>query len=251
MFRYDGPIFEFMNKVADLLILGFIWAVMCIPIFTIGASTTAAYYVAFNQLDKKEGYIISKFFRSFKQNFKQATIAYLIILAVGIVVSANILALSTGIITLPGAFGIIFLIAQYLILIEILIINTYIFALLSKIEFSVKQLFISAAVIGNKHFGTTILNALVVVGIFLLCVMVPFMLLFSGGLYILCSTFLIKKVLKKYRPEMFSDSDLELENKSTTKDNFVEVLNDTIIHNDLEEIDSVDTVESIDNSEDE
>lgn len=215
MFRYDGPIFEALNKLADMLILGAIWAIMCIPIFTIGASTTAAYYVAFNQLDKKDGYIISRFFKSFRVNFKQATLAYLILLVVGVVVGVNIIVLSFGMMKLPGIVGAIFLVAQYAIMIEILIINTYIFALLSKIEFvTIKDLFISAAVIGNKHFVTTILNAMIIVAIFFMCLIMPFCIIFSGGLYIICSTFLVRRVLKKYRPEMFDDDVNEYESKA-------------------------------------
>ena len=44
-FNYDNPVWRFIGKFGDLIILNVLWFVCSIPIFTIGASTTAVYYV--------------------------------------------------------------------------------------------------------------------------------------------------------------------------------------------------------------
>ena len=40
-FNMDGPIFRFLNKMADLCILNLIFMICCLPVITIGASLTA------------------------------------------------------------------------------------------------------------------------------------------------------------------------------------------------------------------
>ena len=79
-FSMDNKFFTFMNKVADLCILNIICLVCCIPIVTAGASITAMYYVTLKMVRNEEAYIVRSFFKSFKDNFKQATIINLIMI---------------------------------------------------------------------------------------------------------------------------------------------------------------------------
>ena len=44
-FNYEGPFFNVLNRLSDLVILNVLWFICCLPIVTIGASTTALYYV--------------------------------------------------------------------------------------------------------------------------------------------------------------------------------------------------------------
>ena len=67
----DNPLMRFLSKVADVLTLNLLFLVCSIPIFTIGASTTALYYCFFKMKDNEEGYLFKKFFKSFKENFRQ------------------------------------------------------------------------------------------------------------------------------------------------------------------------------------
>ena len=45
LFDLNNPFFSFLSKVADLIILSFLWFVCCLPIVTIGPSSSALYYV--------------------------------------------------------------------------------------------------------------------------------------------------------------------------------------------------------------
>lgn len=82
IFDLDGPVVRFMNKVADLMILNFWAMICCIPVFTIGASLTALNYMALKIVRDEECYITRGFFKSFKENFRQSTIIWVIILVV-------------------------------------------------------------------------------------------------------------------------------------------------------------------------
>lgn len=80
--KIDSPFMRFMGTVADLMILNVLTVICCIPVITAGASFTAMHYVLLKIARKEEGYIVKSFFRSFKQNFLQATVIWLIMLVV-------------------------------------------------------------------------------------------------------------------------------------------------------------------------
>lgn len=65
----------------DVLILGVLWVFTSIPIFTIGASSAAMYYAIHKAIFQGRGYAYKEYFRGFKDNFKQATVVTLILLA--------------------------------------------------------------------------------------------------------------------------------------------------------------------------
>ena len=83
IFNYDNPIWRFIGKFCDIMILNVLWLICCIPVVTVGAATTAVYYVTLKLVRDEEGPTIRSFFKSFKENFKQATVLWLIMLAVG------------------------------------------------------------------------------------------------------------------------------------------------------------------------
>ncbi len=55
-FKYDNKVFEVINAIVDLLVLGFFWIITSIPVFTMGASTTALYYTVNKSIRNKKGY---------------------------------------------------------------------------------------------------------------------------------------------------------------------------------------------------
>ena len=73
-FNLDNPIWRFMGKVLDLMVLTVLWVVTRVPVFTIGASTTALYYAGMKLAKDQEGYVVKDFFHSFRENFRQATL---------------------------------------------------------------------------------------------------------------------------------------------------------------------------------
>lgn len=77
-----GQIFGFLG---DMILLNILWIVMSLPIVTIGVSTTATYYVALKL--HKEGHVsvLKSFFKSFRESFFQATIVWLFLAAIAVV----------------------------------------------------------------------------------------------------------------------------------------------------------------------
>ena len=76
-FNPDNPIMEFIAKIFDLVILNLIFIFSCVPIITIGASTSALSYVTLKMVRGEDPYIWRNFWKSFRQNFKQGTLVWI------------------------------------------------------------------------------------------------------------------------------------------------------------------------------
>lgn len=82
-FDLDSPFMSGLNKLADLVILNLITLLGCLPVLTAGASLTAMHYVLLKMVRNEEGYVFRDWFKSFKRNFRQATVIWIIFLAAG------------------------------------------------------------------------------------------------------------------------------------------------------------------------
>ena len=78
MEKNDYSFSQFLKNIPSFVILNILWVVCSIPVFTIGASTCAAYYVTLKMVDEEEGYVGKMFVKAFKDNFKQGTFLWLL-----------------------------------------------------------------------------------------------------------------------------------------------------------------------------
>ena len=83
LFSPDSKFMTVMSRVGDLVILNLLVLLTSIPIFTIGASVTALYTVCFRFGTDREQPVFRSYFRAFRDNFKQATQIWLILLVCG------------------------------------------------------------------------------------------------------------------------------------------------------------------------
>ncbi len=89
LFAQDGSINRIMSMAADLVILNILTILFSVPILTAGTSVTACYRCVFKLREHKESYIWKDFFRSFKENFRQATVLWLMDLLVILMMYEN------------------------------------------------------------------------------------------------------------------------------------------------------------------
>ena len=160
IFQIDNPFFRFMGNVADLVILNFLFLICCIPIVTIGASFTAAYYVALKKVRGEESYIARSFFHSFKQNFRQSTIIWLIFLFLGILLSFDFQIIKS----LEGSFAVIL---NYLMIVAAffsIMIFLYVFPILARFYNPIKTTLKNALLMAVRHLPYTILMVAITAG---------------------------------------------------------------------------------------
>ena len=198
---YDSKFGRFFLKISYACCLNVLWFVCCLPIFTIGASTTALYYTCF-KIAKDEGSFISKmFFRSFKQNFKQATVIWLIMLAVGLLLGADALLLYRLHTTTTGPAAVLWtlmLALSFAFMILYVIVLFHIFPLLSIASNTTANMFKNAFLIGTHYLFVTILVLFVHYAMFFLVVNVftPVIVLGEGP----CALIIAHILLKILRP---------------------------------------------------
>lgn len=89
LFNMDNKFFAAMGRAADLIVLNLAFLVCCLPVVTIGASVTALYYVTLKMVRNEESYLVRGFFKSFRQNFRQATLIWGILLAAALLLGAD------------------------------------------------------------------------------------------------------------------------------------------------------------------
>ena len=146
-----------MGRVADIFILNVLCVLCCIPIITAGASLTATFYVAMKMVRNEESYIVKDFFKSFKQNLKQATVIHLILLVVLIVLGLDINivrnldgTLSDVLTMIFMAFGIIFV-----------FIFLYVYPVLAKFYNTTKNTFVNALLLSIRHLPYTVIMIII------------------------------------------------------------------------------------------
>ncbi|SDB35146.1 Uncharacterized membrane protein YesL [Pseudobutyrivibrio sp. YE44] len=86
-FRPDSEVMEFLSKVTDYIIINLLTLLLSIPIITLGAAHTAKFYTAMKISRGEEPSAVKSYFKSFKDNFIQVTGAWMIILAVGVILA--------------------------------------------------------------------------------------------------------------------------------------------------------------------
>lgn len=209
LFNLDSPVFSFLNKAADLIWLNILTFICCIPVFTIGASMTALNYVVLKMVRNEEGYITRSFFKSFKQNFKQATIIWLILLVVIMILAGDFYILRFALFEFPTWIKVALLAVVVLFLISVM----HLFPALAKFDNTIKNTFKNSFLMGILSLPKTILMifcwaAPTVIGLMVYQIM-PLVFAFGISLPAYMCALLYNKTFKRFEPEEVQADDTE------------------------------------------
>ena len=89
LFSYDSKFSQIMLKLCYGCYLNLLWMVCSLPVFTAGAATAALYDVTLRIVREEDPPLTTRFFRAFRENFRQATVLWLILLGVGALLGAD------------------------------------------------------------------------------------------------------------------------------------------------------------------
>ena len=181
-----------------MVLLTLVWGICCIPIFTIGAATTALYYVTFRMVDHTDGYLVRGFLHSFRDNFVQATRVWIICMLTGGVLGFA----GWWYYNIGSSLGAFVLPIIAILAILALCVMVYVFPLLSRYQLTDKNLFSISFVMALKNIGCTVFllvsaGCVIAVGLF---VAAP-LLVISAGLIADIHTRVLAEVLKQYRAD--------------------------------------------------
>ncbi len=205
----DSPIMRFLNRVADLMIMNFLMMFCCIPVITAGAAFTAMHYVFLKVVRGEEGYLIKGFFKSFKENFKQATIIWLLMLLVVAVYVGDSFIFNYSGLTFPRAL----IIAVVAVAVLLVLIAVYVFPLQARFENSVKNTLKNAMILAFANLPKTLLMvacyALPIVIVYFSSYAILFVFLFGISAPAYGAAWIYSGIFKKLEPETEEVSDLE------------------------------------------
>lgn len=209
-FNMDNPFFRALGRLADLMILNISFIIFSIPIFTIGASITGMYYVTLKMAENEEGYIFKGFWKSFKQNFKQATALWLIILGVGIVLLLDLQ-------IIRNAQGTGFTVMRVMIIAVsaiYMMVALYVFPVLSRFYNTIRGTLKNSLLISIANFPYTILMLVITIAPVIVTFINGYTLWYGLLVWLLAgfsaitfaNSFFMKKVLAKYMPKDETDA---------------------------------------------
>ena len=205
IFNMDNKFFQFMGRIADLMLLNVLCIVCCIPVITIGASLSSLYYVTLKMVRDEESYITRSFFHSFKQNIRQSIPITLIMLAAGILLYID---LGIGR-SMEGMAGRVLFITFMFMALLYFMIFIYIHPMLAKFYNSIRNLFVNSLLMALRHLPLTFAMMLIT-EVPLLVLLVPdprlsailtlVLILLGIPLLAYCKSMILVRIFDKYIP---------------------------------------------------
>lgn len=198
----DSPLMRFLGKVADMMILNILVLFCSIPIITMGASLTAMHYVALKVVRNEESYITKDFFKSFKMNFKQATLMWLVVLAVGALIGYDIFIMTSTVVKIPSAIKVIILVVTAILALTM----SFVFPLLSKFDNTSVNIFKNSFAISIAKFPRAIIMVVVSlapIAILFMPQYLPFFILFGFSVPAWICAILYNEVFKRLEEIVF------------------------------------------------
>lgn len=207
MFKLDSPLMNFLGKVSDLMILNALIILCSLPIFTIGASITAAYSVAYKMVKHEESYMIKGFFKAFKANFKQSTAIWMIFLVI-----FAILFFDFRIILYSGMdIAKWIIVAIFAVTVFVAAGFSFVFPLQARFVNSVKHTIKNAFLMAITHLPSTILFVVSTAVPFAIAYFVPqiapLVVLLGFALLPYLKSFLFLRIFKKYENDVESEQE--------------------------------------------
>lgn len=251
LFDLDSPLMRVLSKMADLMILNLLMIVLCLPIITAGAAFTAMHYVLLKMVRDEDSYLLKSFFKSFKLNFRQATIIWAIMLGIAVIFIGDFIIMKGNQTTFPGAF------VALLLAITVLVfcVCMYVFPVLAKFDNTIWNTIKNSFFMMSLNLPKTILMVLVyavpVVIILISPIAFPLIILFGISLPGYIAAMLYNKVFKRFEPvqeEITSDEDFIVLMDDETEVT-AETMNETKSAETVNEAESAETVNEAEHSE--
>ncbi|MCI8997210.1 MAG: YesL family protein [Lachnospiraceae bacterium] len=213
-FNMDNAFFTFMGRVADLLLLNILWLICCIPLVTIGPSTSALYYTALKIVRKEDSYVWKMFFHSFRQNLRQGICLTLLFMAVGFLLILDMRICGT----MYGSLAQFLMAAFWFLSLLFLILLSYTFPVLAQFENSLRDTLKNAMLMALCHLPYTLLILLInLLPIFLFFfspyyffMSIPLWLFLGIAVLAWVNSHLFVKIFARYMPEEEIEEDVIL-----------------------------------------
>ena len=210
VFDPDNAWWRFVSRCVDAVGLSVLWAMLCLPVVTVGPASSALYYTVVKCFRQGEKGTFGVFYRAFRENLKQGVIATLICLPVAAALAFGYAVMRAN---WGSDLGAVMFVAYDIALIVPAGIVCWLFPLLGRFSFRLRDAFRTAAMLALRHLPTTVVTVLLALelGIFTLERWWP--VCFAPALCALLTSLFFERIFPKY----LSEADAEkLEETSET-----------------------------------
>ncbi|MGN0402425.1 MAG: YesL family protein [Acetatifactor sp.] len=217
LFDLDSPLMQGLTKMADLMWLNILTIICCLPVVTAGAALTALNYMSLKIVRSEECYITKGFFTSFKQNFRQATVIWLIFLAVIAILGCDFYIMATS-----GSQGGITYILITAAALFVLFALMFVFPVLAKFDNTIFRTMKNALLVSAVQFPKTIvmiiLYAIPVLLFIYVPAVIPLTLMFGMSLPAWISAKMYNKFFQKLEDQILEKNQPEGEQGEPKED---------------------------------
>ena len=158
LFNLENPLMLFLARVFDMMVANVLFLVCCLPVFTIGASIAALNKVTQSIVLDKDFGTFHLFFRTFRDNFKEATLAFLPLLVIFLGLGADALLVMAY---LDGTIATVCEGLLFVLAVLVLAVAVYLFPLLVRYQNSLREHVKNAMILAVVKLPRTILMVLV------------------------------------------------------------------------------------------
>ncbi len=203
LFNLDNPFFTFINKFVDLLFVSVLTDVFCLPalyfgmvafqsmktfdilaavifILTtslVGPALTALYYAVVKSVRRERGYAIKEYWKSYKSNFKLGSKISMVFGLLGTVLYMDLyITNNLNPEKVDDTMQFIMSAVFKAILVILVMIFVYIFPVLSRFTMKFKTLVLTSFMMSIRHLPTTLVMALIEIGVYIGPVFVAYIL---------------------------------------------------------------------------
>ncbi|MCR5577123.1 MAG: YesL family protein [Oscillospiraceae bacterium] len=189
----ESKLHAMLTAVIDIVWLGLLWLVCSLPVLTLGAASTALYYSMVKCVRHERGRATRAFFGSFRQNFRQATLLWLLCLGALALGLADVYAFSQ-----MGAERGDFLYGfSRLLLLPVPVLFPWIFAFLSRFQNTVAGTMRFALYLAGRHWKATLLLTLELGGTLLIAWLMPGIVPLLPGVVCLLMSLSVEPALRE------------------------------------------------------
>ena len=202
----DGKFYTFMCKIADLVVVAFLWIVGCLPVVTFLASTASMYYTVVKCIRYDRGHVFQEFKKAYKQNLRQGIGLTLMYGGVGALIGLGDYCVFVQSTNRSGGFfvfavGVLILSALYLLNL------LWIAVVFSRFSNTLGNVLKLNYVIALRNFPRSLLMLLIILIAVILFMAVNELIFILPSTVAWINSHLSERALWRYMPEKKDDSD--------------------------------------------
>ena len=200
-FNPEKGIWVWLSTLVDVCGLSIVWIFLCMPVVTAGPATAALYYTVVKCVRGRESGAFGCYFRSFRANFKTGLWTTLAVLpAAALLLGLHHIARWYG--TRAGGVLYVLYIAQYFVLMLPAGVLCWLFPLLGRFEYGVRDLFRTAFQLTVAHLPSTVVLVLLTAQSAVFCAVYWWPVLFLPAAAMLLASLFTERIFGKYAPEL-------------------------------------------------